>query len=735
MDNISFDSIMGQCRLRVYNSLSRKKELFIPNNPKIVKWYICGPTVYDSAHMGHARTYISFDIMRRILEDYFGYNVFYCMNITDIDDKIIKRAREKYLIDQYIRTGTEDQIEKSIIAALKFHECRVKMEQDTQQKEMRERMLSSAKDAFKKRLVDKQGNQHAPICLDNYTSILSDWLDSVHGGDVTDHNIFTELSRRCETEFHKDLADLNVRPATVLTRVSEYIEEITQFVQLILKNDFAYVANESVYFDTQQFQRSAKHTYPRLLPEAKGDIRSIEEGEGALSAYAPKTLAEKKHPNDFVLWKKSKPGEPSWPSPWGQGRPGWHIECSAMACSILGQDMDIHSGGIDLKFPHHENEIAQTNAAYDSCEWIKYFWHSGHLTIQGCKMSKSLKNFITIRKSLEMYTHRQIRFLFLLHNWADTLDFSENAMRQALNYEKMCQEFFLTIKDAIRNEDPRKAESQRKWTSREFQLNKQFDAYKFSIHEALCDSFDTAAAMDSFRSLISSCYAYMNDRTHAPSNNIPLITNIALYIDKMFNVFGLMTERNEFGLATSETSLAAEGISNYENTVMPFVQSLVDFRDTVRSIALQHKVTALLDLCDTVRDQTLRGLGVKLEDKDNRTVIKLFDPKVLESESAKADGRSDFPKTDPINNTTGRVKPSRKLRNLIPPREMFLSETDKYSLFDERGFPTADNEGKPLTKSAIKKLMKVYELQEKRHLAFMKTKNGLRNGSDDSQDS
>ena len=162
-----------------------------------------------------------------------------------------------------------------------------------------------------------------------------------------------------------------------------------------------------------------------MVPEAYGNQSALQEGEGDLSVGAEK-LQEKRSQNDFALWKNSKPGEPAWPSPWGMGRPGWHIECSAMASEILGQNVDIHSGGVDLKFPHHDNEIAQTEAYYNCPQWVNYFLHTGHLHIDGCKMSKSLKNFISINDALKQHSAAQLRVAFLLHQWKDTLDYSRS---------------------------------------------------------------------------------------------------------------------------------------------------------------------------------------------------------------------------------------------------------------------------------------------------------------------
>ena len=190
-----------------------------------------------------------------------------------------------------------------------------------------------------------------------------------------------------------------------------------------------------MYFDVAAFDKQDKHYYAKLVPEAYGDTNSLQEGEGDLTTIDQHN--EKHSPNDFALWKKSKPGEPAWDSPWGKGRPGWHIECSAMASTIFGDTLDIHTGGVDLKFPHHDNEIAQSEAHFGAAEWVKYFLHSGHLTIAGCKMSKSLKNFVSIQDALSQYTARQLRFAFLLHSWRDTLDYSQNTMEVALQYEKI----------------------------------------------------------------------------------------------------------------------------------------------------------------------------------------------------------------------------------------------------------------------------------------------------------
>ncbi|KFQ19929.1 Cysteine--tRNA ligase, cytoplasmic, partial [Merops nubicus] len=398
-------------RLCLYNSLTRNKEIFQPQNGKKVLWYCCGPTVYDASHMGHARSYISFDILRRILRDYFKYDVFYCMNITDIDDKIIKRARQNYLFERYRENkSAPDQLLEDVKTASELFSVKLNETTDPDKKQMLERIQNAVKSAFdplqeavQAKLPAEEINRCHEMLLEEAKDLLSDWLDTKFGSQVTDNSIFSKLPKFWEGEFHKDMEALNVLPPDVLTRVSEYVPEIVDFVKKIVDNGYGYVSNGSVYFDTMKFDSSEKHSYAKLVPEAVGDQKALQEGEGDLSISADR-LSEKRSPNDFALWKSSKPGEPSWDSPWGKGRPGWHIECSAMAGSLLGESMDIHGGGFDLRFPHHDNELAQSEAYFENDHWVRYFLHTGHLTIAGCKMSKSLKNFITIKDALKKHT-------------------------------------------------------------------------------------------------------------------------------------------------------------------------------------------------------------------------------------------------------------------------------------------------------------------------------------------
>jgi len=268
--------------------------------------------------------------------------------------------------------------------------------------------------------------------------ILEPYLDSLYKETISakDHTTWTDVTQYWEKQFMQDMEDLNVMPADVLTRVTEYVPQIVDFVDKIIQKGFAYETEGSVYFDIDAFEK-AGNPYARLRPQSRNDKSLQEDGEGALGN---ELMGTKKGDGDFALWKKSKAGEPSWPSPWGEGRPGWHIECSAMASDILGSEIDIHSGGIDLAFPHHDNELAQSEAFY--CEhghehlWVKYFMHMGHLSISGSKMSKSLKNFQTIRDALKIdYTPRSMRIVFLLGKWNDGVEVSPAMRSMAASWE------------------------------------------------------------------------------------------------------------------------------------------------------------------------------------------------------------------------------------------------------------------------------------------------------------
>ncbi|MDG2944391.1 cysteine--tRNA ligase [Exercitatus varius] len=305
--------------LKIFNTLTREKEEFKPINPNRVGMYVCGVTVYDLCHFGHGRTFVSFDVITRYLR-FLGYNLRYVRNITDVDDKIIKRALEN--------NETCDQLVERMIA-----------------------------------------------------------------------------------EMHKDFDALNILRPDVEPRATKHIPDIIAMVEALLRRGHAYVAADGdVMFDVQSFRQYgalSRQNLEQLQAGARVEIKSV-----------------KKNPMDFVLWKMSKPNEPSWDSPWGKGRPGWHIECSAMNSKELGNHFDIHGGGSDLMFPHHENEIAQSCCAHDG-EYVNYWLHTGMLTINEEKMSKSLNNFFTIRDILTKYDAESVRYFFLTAQYRSLLDYSE----------------------------------------------------------------------------------------------------------------------------------------------------------------------------------------------------------------------------------------------------------------------------------------------------------------------
>ncbi|XP_026175432.1 cysteine--tRNA ligase, cytoplasmic isoform X1 [Mastacembelus armatus] len=712
-------------QLQLYNSLTRAKELFVPQKGNKVTWYCCGPTVYDASHMGHARSYISFDILRRILRDYFKYDVLYCMNITDIDDKIIKRARQNFLLDQYKEKQPQAaQILQDVLSARGPFQVYLASTTDPDKKQMLEKLdeavtaaLQPLQAAMQSGAADEVVQPLAQVLLENSKDLLADWLDKQFGSHVTENSIFSILPKYWEGEYHKDMQDLNVLPPDVLTRVSEYVPEIVEFVKKIVANGYGYESNGSVYFDTSKFDASPQHSYAKLVPEAVGDQKALQEGEGDLSISADR-LSEKKSQNDFALWKASKPGEPSWDSPWGKGRPGWHIECSAMAGSILGQSMDIHGGGFDLRFPHHDNELAQSEAFFENDHWVRYFLHTGHLTIAGCKMSKSLKNFITIKDALAKNTARQLRLAFLMHSWKDTLDYSSNTMESAVQYEKFMNEFFLNVKDILRAPTDITGQFE-KWEAAELELNNSFYDRKAAVHEALCDNMDTRTAMEEMRVLVSQSNSYIASRKSARLRpNRMLVESIAVYLTNMLKIFGAVEGSDAIGFPMGGQSHSID----LESTVMPYLTVLSDFREGVRRIAREQKVVELLELCDVVRDDTLPELGVRLEDHEGLpTVVKFVDREILLKEREEKKKMEEEKKKK--KEEAARKKQEQEMAKLakmkIPPCEMFRTETDKYSKFDETGFPTHDAEGKELSKGQAKKLRKLYEAQEKLHDEYL----------------
>ncbi len=311
--------------LTLHNTLTRKKEEFVPIVPGQVRMYVCGMTVYDYCHLGHARVLVVFDMITRWLRA-CGYEVTYVRNITDIDDKIIKRA------------------------------------------------------------------------FDN--------------GEA-----FTALTQRFIDAMHEDSAALGVLPPNHEPRATEYVGRMLAMIQTLIEREHAYAAgNGDVYYSVESFP-----TYGRLSGKTLEDLRAGERVE--IDPY-------KRDPMDFVLWKAAKPNEPSWPSPWGPGRPGWHIECSAMGSDLLGNHFDIHGGGQDLQFPHHENEIAQSEGAH-ACKYVNYWLHNGFVRVDDEKMSKSLGNFFSIREVLEKYDAEVVRFFILRAHYRSPLNYSDQHLDDA----------------------------------------------------------------------------------------------------------------------------------------------------------------------------------------------------------------------------------------------------------------------------------------------------------------
>ena len=321
-------------KIFIYNSLSRKKEELTPLKPKEIKMYVCGPTVYDEAHIGHARSAYIFDVIRRYLM-YKGFKVKFVRNVTDVDDKIIDKAQKEFK------------------------------------------------------------GEDLNIAVKN---VSTKYLDL----------------------YHEDMKSLGILDPDVEPKATEYVDKdnplMQKFIEQLIKNDCAYVSEGDVYFDI----RKAKN-YGKLSHQA------IEKMEiGTRIALGEK----KKDPLDFALWKSAKAGEPAWDSPWGKGRPGWHVECSVMSSDILGDEFDIHGGGIDLIFPHHENEIAQSEGA--GKKFARYWIHHGLLTINGQKMSKSLGNFITVKDFLEKYKNADLlKLLFLSTHYSHPVDYTDEKIQEA----------------------------------------------------------------------------------------------------------------------------------------------------------------------------------------------------------------------------------------------------------------------------------------------------------------
>ncbi|KAJ2500758.1 cysteinyl-tRNA synthetase [Coemansia sp. RSA 1972] len=757
------ESTYPQTGLKVFNSLTKSKVPFVPREGNNVSWYGCGPTVYDAAHMGHACNYVTFDIIRRIMEDYIGYDMSVVMNITDVDDKIILRARQKYLLKQYQENASlsPEQMVDDVTAAFNefvnkhfkdFIESRIGKKVATSEDwkafvaavdqgkdaafvasdEKTPMRYSAASTAFwalsvaRLHLSEGKARPDEMLILTNSAEdILSPWLDRQHGAEITDQRIFRDLAAFWEKDFFEDMDALNVRRPHVLTRVSEFVDEIVRFVQRIIDNGYAYEVDGSVYFDVSAFDGKNDHFYAKLEPTSKGNSRLLADGEGSLT----KEELNKRSLSDFALWKLSKPGEPRWSSPWGEGRPGWHIECSVMASEILGAQIDVHVGGIDLAFPHHDNELCQSEAHFENQQWVNYFMHAGHLNIEGLKMSKSLKNFITIKEALKKYSARQIRTLFLLSQWNKPLFFDAKSMEEAIVVEKSLSNFFANTTALLREFRLRQSESdaRRHTLAPELDLLEALKDAKSQVHSALLDSFDTPAAMRAIQEIVSRTNTYL--QRGRDNIDLQVVQTVVEYLSRIMRVFGMSNESSALGWGSSAASSDGQGAADRESILLPVARVLSDFRDVVRELALSGgDKQALLKLCDKIRDSDLPELGVIIDDHgDGRALVKIADPEEIrrDRERQEAEIAQRLLTKQREAQKAEEKRQSRLAKGKQSPEEMFRTPEmlDLYSAWDERGIPTKDKAGEELTKNKVKKLTKDYDAQKKLHEKYLESLN------------
>ncbi len=435
--------------LFVYNTLTQKKEEFKPRSPGKVKMYVCGTTPYDHCHLGHARCYVVFDVIRKYLE-YKGYEVIYVQNFTDVDDKIINRAKQ-------LGSKAEDVAEKYI------------------------------------------------------------------------------------SEYFEVMRKINIKEANFYPRTTDHIQEMIKLIEKLIDQDYAYVIDGDVYFEITKFDGYGKLSH-----------RSQEEMRAGARVEVDK---RKKNPLDFALWKSAKPGEPCWESPWGKGRPGWHIECSAMSMRQLGASFDIHGGGQDLIFPHHENEIAQSEAATGK-PFADYWLHNGFVTVNQEKMSKSLGNFFTLQEIYEKYSPDVVRFFLISQYYRSHIDFSDDKLEEA---RKSLERFHNTLENIeflLKGlKAGKKSSPPRKEDSSILEAKEKFTT-------AMDDDFNTARALGYIFDLVGKANKKISERS--PDLSFLLAAERALR--SMGSLLGFVKEK----------AIEKAGIDEFQ------IEKLIDERDAAR---------------------------------------------------------------------------------------------------------------------------------------------------------